>query len=328
MARWLAVLLLAVGCSSTTSNTPGQPASAKTVRVAFFAPVQNGFIQATLAGAKQAAADNGSQVTVFAANGSLTTQQSQIQDATTSGNYDAFVIFPLAPAIAPAVVQAIKAGIKVATVEAAITADPLRPGALPGQVISTAEPLSDRADGLAQMTVEACGTRDPCNVGFLYGIAQNPSDSAIFGAMKAELGKHPNIHIVATGEGKFAVQPAQAAAADMFQAHPDINVLASNSDDMARGARLAAQSAGLSKVDFIGVGASVTGCQMVKAGQLFGTTTSVPRTAGHQGALAVIKAVREGSSGLPQIWIPLAQMHLSVAITKGNAESCPAQWGL
>jgi ribose transport system substrate-binding protein len=327
----VAVLVTVSGCSGRGNSNAGASAApdnkTKTVHIAFFLPIENGFSAAALDGSKQAAAANGGKVdAVYAANGSVTTQEQQIQDAVTSERFNALVIYPLSPAVASVVEQAARAGLKVATVEAAITPNPLLPGAVQGGVISTAEPLGDRADALAQMIIKACERRDPCNVAYLYGIVQNPSDGAVFDAMKAILARHPSIRIVATGQGEYAAAPAKAAAAYILEGHPGVNVFATNDDDMTLGVQEALQSAGLHGITLIGVGASVFGCQKVLSGQWFGTTNSAPRMAGYEGTLAVIRAVRSGKSGLPQNWEPLEELHMPVAVTAANAKACAAQW--
>jgi ribose transport system substrate-binding protein len=318
---------LALGVASAVYGSIGKTAAPKPVRIAYFAAVQNGFVQAVLAGAGAGAHKAGGRITsVFAANGSVTAQISQIEDATTSGKYDAFIIFMLDPAVGTAVFDAVKHGIKVATAESAATQNILNNIALRGTVISTTEALSHRVEGLAQLVISACRNVDPCKVGWLYGLQQNPSDVAIFDGMKSRLDSYRNIQIVATGQGFFATAPAQAAAQNILQAHPDINVFAADSDDMTYGIELAAQSAGKTGIKLIGVGASVRGCAAVKSGRWFGTTNSLPRTAGMQAALAVIEAVRTGKYRGQRAWDAFAEAHLPLVTTQANASKCPGQW--
>jgi ribose transport system substrate-binding protein len=294
--------------------------------LAYFAPIENGFVQAAANGAQQgAAATGGKIVQVFAANGSEADQIKQIQDATTSGKYKGLIVYMLDPGVAKAIEAAAKAGLKVATVESAATPNVMTNVALPGTVISTTEGLSHRVDGLVQLTVQACAKLNPCNVAYMYGLLQNPSDVGIFDAFKAGLKSHPNIKIVATGQGMFASAPAEPAATNMLQAHPDINVFVANSDDMTYGVQLAAERAGKTGIKLIGVGASVRGCGLVKDGKWFGTTNSVPRTAGEQAAKAVDQAVSGSYTG-PKAWDPLQEQHLPLATTQANAATCPAQW--
>lgn len=315
-------LTLASAVYATTTHAKRAP-----VRIAYFAPVQNGFVQAVLVGAGQAAHAYGGRITsVFAANGSVSSQINQIEDATTSGKYDAFVVYMLSPAVATAVIDAAKHGLKVATAESAATPNIMANIALRGTLISTTEALSHRVQGLAQLVTAACQSLNPCKVAWLYGIQQNPSDAAIFDGMKSLLDTHSNIQIVATGQGFFATAPAQAATQNILQAHPDINVLAANSDDMVYGAELAAQSAGKTGIKFIGVGASVRGCAAVKAGRWFGTTNSLPRTAGFQAAKAVIEAVQTGKYKGSRAYDAFVQKRIPLVTTRQNADKCPGQW--
>ena len=323
--------LAAVVVSSSSQTTPVAKAAVSStakapIPLAYFAPIENGFVQAAYLGAQRGAAVSGGKVVqVFAANGSDATQISQIEDAVTSHKYKGLIVYMLDPSIAHAVEAAAKAGLKVATVESAATPNTLGNVALPGTVISTTEALSHRVQGLVQLTVAACAKRNPCNVAYMYGLLQNPSDVAIFNSFKAGLKKYSKIKIVATGQGMFASAPAEAAAANMLVAHPNIKVFVTNDDDMTYGVQLAAERAGDSGIKLIGVGASVRGCALVKSGKWFGTTNSVPRSAGYQGAEAVDQAVKGRYKG-PRTWDPFTQLHLALVSTHANAKDCPKQW--
>jgi ribose transport system substrate-binding protein len=317
---------------SLTACSSGDKATASgddEVRIAYFAPVQNGFVQTSMDGAKAAAKKFGGTIeTVFAANGDLTLQQNQIQDAIASRKYDAILVYPLAPQVAPSLTAAVEAGLQVAVVENSINAEnPLKAASLPGLAAVTTEELADRVDALVKMTVDACDGLDPCEVAYIRGIQQNPSDVAIFDGYEEGLQSHTEIEIVGTGEGRYQVGPAQTAAQDLLQAHPDIDVFASNADIMTQGAALAGKGAGKDDIKFIGVGASEQGCAAVKAGEWFGTTNSVPYAAGYDAAKAVIEAVG-GSELSDPIVNPLEAAGLPLSSTKSTADECPGQWGI
>lgn len=299
-------------------------------RLAFFAPVQNGFIQAAIEGAEAGAEEAGGSVeTTFAADGDLTRQTNQIQDAIASQNFEGLLVYPLAPEVAPAVEQAIEAGLKVAVVENSMNPEnPLESFALPEQVISTTEPLADRVQGLVDMTVSACADLDPCNVAYIRGIQQNPTDVAIFDGYEEGLQRHPEIEIVGSGEGMYQVEPARSAAQDLLRANPEIDVFATNADIMTEGAALAAEAAGRDDIQYIGVGASETGCEAVQAGDWFGTTNSLPRDAGEVAARATVEAIRGGEGPADPLYNPLKESGLPLSSTEANADQCPAQWSI
>ena len=105
----LAIAGLLIGACGSSSS--GQQTA---IRVAFFAPIANTYVAATLKGMNEVSASGGIKITQFDTGFDPTKEFSQIQDATTSGKFDAFLIIPLdAVALIPAVQAAIKAGIKV-----------------------------------------------------------------------------------------------------------------------------------------------------------------------------------------------------------------------
>jgi ribose transport system substrate-binding protein len=303
--------------------------SGKGARLAFFAPVPNGFIQAAQEGSEEGAEKVGGKVeTVFAANGDLTLQTNQIQDAITSKKYDGLLIYPLAPQIAPAVEEAIKAGLKVGIVENSMAPkEVLQNYEVPGMVISSVEPLQDRVDGLVEMTVAACEKQEPCEVAYLLGIQQNPIDVAILQGWEEGLKGHSNIEVVATSQGMYEVDPARSAAQNILSAHSGLDVFVTNADIMTEGAQLAGEASGDSELQYIGVGASEKGCAAVQAGKWFGTTNSVPRDAGIAAGEAVAEAVISGKEAAEPVYDPLKASGLPLSSTKADASECPGQWG-
>jgi ribose transport system substrate-binding protein len=301
----------------------------KGARLAFFAPVPNGFIQAAEEGAEEGAEKAGGKVeTSFAANGNLTLQTNQIQDAVASKKYDGLLIYPLAPQIAPAVEEAIAAGLKVGIVENSMApTELLQNYEIPGMVISSVEPLADRVKGLDEMTVEACEGKEPCEVAYLMGIQQNPVDVAILKGWEEGLKGHSNIEVVATSQGMYEVDPARSAAQDILSAHSGLDVFVTNADIMTEGAELAGEAAGDSEIQYIGVGASEKGCAAVKEGKWLGTTNSVPHDSGMVAGEAVAEAVISGKKAAEPMYDPLKASGLPLSSTKATASECPGQWG-
>jgi ribose transport system substrate-binding protein len=333
----IAMLVVISACGSSGGSSSSSEAEAggkeegngKTARLAFFGAVPNGFIQAAQEGAEEGAEKAGGKVeTSFAANGNLTLQTNQIQDAVASKKYDGLLIYPLAPQIAPAVEEAIAAGLKVGIVENSMApTEVLQNYEVPGMVISSVEPLADRVKGLDEMTVEACENKEPCEVAYLLGIQQNPIDVAILEGWEEGLKSHPNIEVVATSQGMYEVDPARSAAQDILSAHPGVDVFVTNADIMTEGAALAGEAAGDSEIQYIGVGASEKGCAAVKEGKWFGTTNSVPRDSGIAAGEAVAEAVISGKKAPEPLYDPLKASGLPLSSTKATASECPGQWG-
>ena len=164
------VVLLAFAVSESSAGTS---AEAKPVRVAFFASsLANTYVPAQVQGAKASARRRGAATTVFDALYDASKQLTQVQDAITSGKFDAFVISAIdGNALVPQIKKAIAAGIKVACISAPCGPDltSLKPQVAKLTVhVGHSFPASGRLMG--KQIVAACGTRDPCKVVFVPGL--------------------------------------------------------------------------------------------------------------------------------------------------------------
>lgn len=75
---------------------------------------------------------------------------------------------------------------------------------------------------------------------------------------KEVFAKYPNIRILAEQEGKWDRSKALQITEDLLQAHPEINVIVANNDEMAIGAILAVRKSGLTDADLIISGVDAT----------------------------------------------------------------------
>ena len=309
------------GGDGTTGATTAH--GARGAELAFLVPVQNGYIQAQVDGAKAVAARRGASIkTVFAADGDPAKQINQLRDAVASGQYDGLIVNPIAPQLKPSIEAAAKAGLPLAVIGSWLGSDPLEVTPVPGVAVTAGQPGMARVEGFVEMLTSACG-EDPCDVGWIMGLPI-PADTATLDAVKAQLASHANIRIVATGVGRFQTGPARTVAADMLRAHPEIDVIVANSDDMTRGAELAAQAAGRDDVELIGAGASKDGCAAVEAGRWFGTANDVPTEYGVAAADGLLNTL-DDPARVDQVVDPLEQSGFGPASTSGGGK-CPAQW--
>src|SRR5687767_1699042 len=83
-------LLVAAGCGGSDDSAGDGDA-----RIAYFAPLVNGYIQAEYKGMQEGAQAEGGTMQIFDAKLDSNTQITQIEDAAASGNFDAFVIEPV-----------------------------------------------------------------------------------------------------------------------------------------------------------------------------------------------------------------------------------------
>lgn len=272
-------------------------ASAQDVRVAFLAASsQNGFNQAVYEGAaKRAEEIGGVTVEIFDGEFNATKQYSQVEDVTTSGNFDALIILPNdSVGIATAVEEAVKAGLKVAT-----TLFPIGPqlDTLDPQVAGlTATVASNPAVGAgqaAEAVVAYCAGKDPCNVVIIIGQKIYPFDNLRYQTYLDTLEPHANIKIVATVEGNYDPEASMAGMQDVLQANPQIDVILSNADQHVVGAEIALEDAGVAIEDLYvsAGGASAIAVDAIRAGKWDATVADFPVSMGAYALQAVVDAL-------------------------------------
>ncbi len=255
----------------------------ETLQVAFFGFAQaNSFAQATWGGVQDAAEANDAEATFFDGNFDAQAQIAQLQDATTSGQFDVFVIQANdGGAVVPAVEEAIEAGIVVVAEFTPIgTAyDTLEPQ-VDGMIFAGDVP-TENGQVLGELGVEACGDRDPCRVAYLQGFQALPLDNARTEAVLAEFEAAPNVEVVATPEGGYTVDQGLQAGQDLLLAHPDVDVIIGSSQAIA-GVEQALEQGNMStdQVMLVGNGGSTQAVTAVQEGRWYATYFIPEREAG------------------------------------------------
>jgi ribose transport system substrate-binding protein len=312
--------------SSETTAGASTTAGGKTINVAFFTALGNTYLEATYDGLRRGFAGKDVAITPFDSQFDSQKQYGQIQDAIASGKFDAFVIFPVdGNAIVPLMKQASDAGIAVIDTDFPIgprfdAVDPQAPG-VAGSVLL---PAVDSGKALGDMTVAACRGHDPCKVALLPGFLGSPFDTAALGAIRDVIGSHPEIQVVATQEGRLLAAPALAAAQNILQANPDLNVFTTIGDQMASGAERAVRGAGKDGIAIIGEAASEVGVQAVRDGRWYGTTVALPGTEGEVAAQMVLQSAAGGIS--PRGVNPVEKTGLPSFVSKDNLSDVPADF--
>lgn len=312
------------GSSTSGSSTT---ASGKPIKVAFFTALGNTYLEATYDGLRKGFAGKDVSITPFDSQFDSQKQFSQIQDAIASQQYDAFVIFPVdGNAITPLMKQAADAGITVVDTDFPIgprfdSIDPQVPG-VAGSVLL---PAVDSGTALGEMTVGACKGHDPCKVALLPGFLGSPFDTAVLGAIRDVISSHPEIEVVATQEGRLLAAPALAAAQNILQANPDLNVFTTVGDQMASGAERAVNAADKAgKVAIIGEAASQIGIKAVRDGRWYGTTVALPGTEGEIAAEMVLQSAKGTID--PRGVNPVERAGLPGYLSKDNQSDFPADF--
>jgi inositol transport system substrate-binding protein len=96
------------------------------------------------------------------------------------------------------------------------------------------------------------------NVVILLGTLGHEAQIKRTAGNKQIFSKYSNINIVAEQEGRWDRAKALQIVEDLLQAHPEINVIVANNDEMAIGAILAARKAGLTDENMIISGVDAT----------------------------------------------------------------------
>jgi ribose transport system substrate-binding protein len=317
--------LVLAGCGGTGSST----GAASPIRVAFFAPLANTYVAGTLKGMGEVHASGGIKVTQFDTGFDAAKEFSQVQDATTQGTFDAFIIIPLdSVGMVPAAQAAINSGVKVVNTDLELgpATDTSTPQ-LKGQLASVVNPPSNRAKNVLQAIVNACQDLNPCNLAFMAGAPSIDFEQLIKKGLDTLSASHPNIQVKSyqTGHGYLAA-PAIPIAQNILQANPNLNVLAVSSDQATLGAEQAVNAAGRAgKVRLVSSGGSCPAIDAVKAGRWYSTIVDLPETEGRLAMQAIVDAMRNGKKG-PIALNPLSNMNHDPIITKDNIGSFQCQW--
>jgi len=293
LVRFLAALVAAAFVISACGSSPSTSTSTtKVKKIAFFGfSAANSFAQATWAGVQESASKAGVEAKFFDPNFDSTKQVAQIQDATASGQYQAYVVQANdGNAVVPPIQDAIKAGIKVVGEFTPIgtrydTIDPQVPG-----LIFVGEAPVWNGKSLGELGVKACGTLNPCKVAYLEGFKALPLDNARTAAVKTALQAAPNVQIVASVEGGYTQATGVKAAQNVLQAHPDVNVMIGSSQAI-EGATQVIKDAGLAgKIKLIGNGGSTQAVSFVKDGTWYACYIIAEKSSGAKAAQLAIDA--------------------------------------
>jgi ribose transport system substrate-binding protein len=310
--------------STSSSTTKQAAANDKPVRIAYLSfAVANSYDAPMLAAAQTVAHENNATVQVFDANNDPKKQFAQLQNATSSGDFDAIIVQPIfGTGLITGVQDAIAAGKKVVNMDQIL-----------GKDLSTDQPQVDGLSGnvvfvpteigtkLGKLVTQACQEKslDPCKVGYLYDIKASALDVAIKKSFDEAVAGSP-VKIVAQGESFFTPALGLKATQNMMQAHPDLNLIV-GSDQGIEGA---IQALGKKKITLVGYGGSATGINGVAAGTWYGDVAQLPASEGRLAAQAAIKAVRTGAKTGGQN--PVADLPDQGVVTKANADQFTGEW--
>lgn len=285
----LASVALAFGGFSISS------ALAEDYKVAFFASsAQNGFNQAVYQGVQEKAKELGIEVAIYDGQFDAALQYSQIEDVLAGGQFNAFIVVPNdTVGIAGAAEEVGKADKPLVTALFPIGPDlaKLEPQ-VPGVTATVASDPANGAKAQAEDVVKFCEGKDPCNVVIVIGQKIYPFDNLRYESYLSVLNTHPNIKVVATGEGNYDPDKSLTVMQDILQANKDVHVVLSNADQHLVGVEIALTNAGYNVPDLYlsGGGAASIAIDAIREGRWDVTLAHFPVT---MGKLALETAVKK-----------------------------------
>lgn len=329
----LAAIALLAACTSPGSSTSSTGAGASSkptqVKIAFFGyAAANAYTQAALTGVKKVAAQYGATVHFYDPNMNSTTQVAQVEDAASSGQYNAMVVYSVdGNAVVPGVREALNNGLKVVAdfvpVGPDINTDAIQVKGISGSVVV---PIDQTGTDAGNLIVQACQGINPCRVAYMPGDNTLPLEIDRTSHVMAVLSQHSNIKVVAEVQSGYASNTGEAAGQNVLTAHPNVNVIASSADQAIVGVALALKQHNLlGKVKLIGGGGTYQAIQGIKNGTWFGTVNYCPTSEAEAATKMVIEAVRGepiGTNTIDSLTICGAPQDL----TKANVGSYTGQW--
>ena len=270
--------------------------------------------------------ENGIDMVEFDAAFNPQVQTAQLQDVMASGTYDGVIVAAVnGPGLIPDIEDALAQGIQVVVLNT-VVGDDLAEGApqVDGIAASSLAPPVENGERMGELTVQACGSLDPCRVVYLYGIKGFPLDVALKEGFDNVLARNPSVTIVADGEGQYlGPEGGINAMQDILIAAPEFDVVM-GADQSIQGVEIVLNDEGMDDVKLIGLGGSITGLQAVAEGRWYGVIYGAPGSEGANAMNAMIRALTEGvhSGGIN----PLADVTDNGLVTATNVDKFTGQW--
>ena len=325
-AAALSGLALLSACA-VTGKADSATTTGKTQIAFLSASSANTWLTASSRAMDQDAAKQNVKIVTFDAKFQPGTAAKQIQDVIASKQYKGIIIATVdGSAAIPAVEDALDAGLKVVVLNQVLgskldTADPQ----VKGVSASVLAPPQATGERLGKLALQACADTSPCRVVYMYGTKGTPYDTAVRKGFDTQVSSNSAVKVVADAEGGFlGTDEPRKATQDVIQAHPDFEVLVGAGDQQIKGALLALDDAGKTKVKVIGVGGSEPAIAGVKDGTWWGDVAGAPVTEGHAAFAAMMDAINNGKD---QGGIDVTEQLVDDGlITKANVDKFTAQW--
>jgi ABC-type sugar transport system substrate-binding protein len=335
--RWLvafAAAILVLGLSA--SQAVGKNA-ASSPRIAFFSDsLNNAYLQAAVSAAKQTAAKNKVRMDVFSADWDTNKQLSQIQDAISSGKYNALVVESIdGQSVCKSLIDAAKKGIVVTIYNTAICGN-YRAGWTRGTAGYFGEIQYRTGFAMGQSMAQALHGKG--KVAYISGPVQNSIVGQTTQGIKDAFKKYPNIKLVASLAGDWDPAKGLTATQDLMQAHADVNGIIYGVDQMAvPSIKWLNQSGKLGKIKTVSLGGTRQAFTLIRQGKMHSTFNSLPREEAQYALQGAIDTLNHRPIAVPG-WNAKAHAYIVQAdprfkggpamVTKANVNTLTAEWSV
>lgn len=300
------------GSGGSTAGTTGKNLTVGIASEGLSAP----FPVSIANGAKAVAARDGIKPIVLDGKLTETTQESDIQTLIAE-HVSGIIIDVIDPGPTTAMIkQAQSAGIPVVLVHGYAGSGPSP--VYPGVAYEVDENEVNAGAQAGQMALKA----DPSG-GQVAIITGTPGYVAVtqrqsgFESVITPTGKY---HVVAVQPGDWTPTAAYSACAAIFQAHPKLSLIYSESDDMTLGCAKAEKAAG-SKAAIVSIGGEAELKPLITDKQVYGTVCYEPQTEG-QIAMTAVAALLDHKAHYDRT----LNFYTTPTVTAANMSACGWQW--
>lgn len=318
------------GDSSAAGDSGG---SGKSHRIAFFTDsLDNAYLQAGVAAAKEVAAQRGARLDVISAGWDANKQLTQVQDAVTSGNYDALVVESVdGRTLCKTLTRAAKR--MVVSIYNAPICGQFRELYTPGTIGFFGRNEYQSGQLLGKAIADALGGKG--KVGYVSGPVQVGIVQTTTEGIKAKLKEYPGIKLVAELDGAWDPAKGLAATQDLIQSHPDVDGIIYGVDQMAvPSIDWLRRSGNFKKREIVTLGGTIQGFNLIDSGHIHASVNSLPREEAAYAVQAALDALDKKEVQVPgwdasrKVYDVLKDPDQPPVVTKENVGQVKAEWGV
>jgi ABC-type sugar transport system substrate-binding protein len=282
-------------------------ATAKSYTIAYLTEcVDNPYCVARLKGIEDASAKYEVTMKVFDSKWSLIAQQRTTEIAVSQGVFDGYIFGPLAPTPSCKLWQRllVPTGKPVVTVTVPMCGDADHTA---GLAATFTQQGAVHYQELVDYAFASCDQE--CFVLAVGGFIGSQLQNYWEGAVQNGLDKYPNAKLVVQEAANFDPRAAYKKTQDALTAHPEIDVVVSNWDDMSRGIEQAIKASGRSPgkdIRIYSAGANSGSVEKIKSGAMNASLALLPYDEGYFATVALIMAM-EGKpidGYVDESWLP------------------------